>query len=246
MEQNARQRDYFLPGSIVIAAVLISVSLIYSTGKNAGGGSGGGQAANLGGGIPTTPSAENARPVDSNDHIRGSKNADVIVIEYSDFECPFCKRFHTTMQEATDFYGDKIAWVYRQFPIPSLHSQAWVESVASECAAELGGNDAFWAYADRILEVTPSNDGLDLSLLPQFAKELGLDQAKFEACLDSERHDERIAADIEDASNAGARGTPYSVVINKDGDTFAIPGALPFSGSPGRDVKSIIDQALGS
>src|SRR5205823_5946094 len=159
------------------------------------------------------------KPVNGEDHMLGSSSAPVRVIEFSDFECPFCKRFHATLKQLMDEYGKdgKVAWVYRHFPIDELHSKARKEAQAAECANELGGNKAFWAYADKIFEVTPSNDRLDLALLPQIAQEIGLDRAKFEACLDGDARGGKYAAHIEadhqDASTSGGTGTPYTLVI---------------------------------
>lgn len=104
-------------------------------------------------------------PVTQNDFIRGNFNADIIAVEYSDPECPFCKKFHLTMQEVIKNYNGKIAWVYRHFPLDSLHQKARAESEAIECAGILKGNEVFWKYLDRVLELTTSNDGLDLGLL---------------------------------------------------------------------------------
>ena len=120
-------------------------------------------------------------------HILGNPGAPVKLVEFSDFECPFCKRFHLTMKRLMNEYGEdgKVAWVYRHFPLVSLHSKARREAQAAECASELGGNEAFWAYSDRLFEVAPSNNRLDLALLPRIAQLIGLDRAKFEACLAS-------------------------------------------------------------
>jgi protein-disulfide isomerase len=184
-------------------------------------------------------------PIKPTDHILGDPNAAVKVIEFSDFECPFCKGFHETLTKLMSDYGKKqdVAWVYRHFPIDELHSKARKEAQAAECAAEQGGNDAFWAYADKIFATTPSNNRLDLALLPKFAVEIGLDQAKFETCLKGDarggKFAEHIEADFQDASQAGGSGTPYTVVLGPDGSTFPINGALPYS-----SVKSIIDLAL--
>ena len=83
-----------------------------------------------------TAGLENMNPVEDSDHIRGNPNTPVKIVEYSDMECPFCKRFHSTMQQVMDEYGKngKVAWVYRHFPLDSIHSQARTEAVASECA----------------------------------------------------------------------------------------------------------------
>ncbi len=111
-----------------------------------------------------TKSLENMKPVTSSDHIFGDVNAPVKVVFYSDLECPFCKSFHETMtQIMNSSYGKdgKVAWVYRHFPLKQLHSKAPKEAEAAECAAELGGNDAFWKFINKINEVTPANNKLD-------------------------------------------------------------------------------------
>lgn len=189
--------------------------------------------------------AEAVKPVSSEDHILGNPNAPVKVIEFSDFECPFCKRFHQTMKRLMDEYGKdgRVAWVYRHFPIDSIHSKARKEAQAAECANEIGGNKAFWAYADRLFEVTPSNDRLDLALLPRIAQDVGLDRTKFKACLEGDarggKYAAHIEADYQDAVASGGNGTPYSLVIGPGGQTFPITGAQPYAA-----VKSIIDVAL--
>ena len=185
------------------------------------------------------------KPVDGEDHILGNPNAPVKLVEFSDFECPFCKRFHPIMKRLMEEYGKegKVAWVYRHFPIDSLHSKARKEAQAAECANELGGNDAFWAYTDRVYEVTPSNNRLDLAVLPRIAEGIGLDRAKFEACLEGDsrggKYANHIEADVQDAAASGGTGTPYSLVIAPNGKTFPINGAQPYAA-----VKSIIDLAL--
>ena len=235
-----KKRDYLLPVSIIVAAVLVSGALVYNVGRNA---SDPNLAADVAGepSLPTSSAASNIKPVDAGDHLRGNPDAPIKIVEFSDFECPFCKRFHFTMQQVLDNYGDQVAWVYRQFPLVSLHSKAFKEAEASECAAELGGNGAFWAYADRIFEITPSNDGLDLDKLPEIAEEIGLDRGEFETCLNSGRHISSVDEDVEDAASSGGRGTPYSVMIVNGEQFVPINGAQPYE-----SVKLIIDQALQS
>src|SRR3989344_2575534 len=125
------------------------------------------------------PSALAIRPIDGNDHIRGNPDAQIIVVEYSDTECPFCRIFHETMRSVIDTYGKsgKVAWIYRHLPIPQLHSKAAKEAEALECAAEVGGNLKFWEYADRLFSITPSNDRLDPAELPRIADFVGLNGA---------------------------------------------------------------------
>jgi len=93
--------------------------------------------------------------------IVGNANAKISLIEYSDFECPFCKRFHATMQQVMAANGDNVRWVYRHFPLDSLHQKARTEALASECAGEQG---KFWEFTNSVFEVTPSNDGMDITL----------------------------------------------------------------------------------
>lgn len=236
--QENKKKDYLLPISIIIAALLISGSWIYTAGlKNTG--TGNGKAV-------TTPGAAaiegiNIKPVGADDHILGNPEAPVKIVEFSDLECPFCKSFHSTMKRVLQEYGKdgRVAWVYRHYPLDELHSKARKEAEAAECANELGGNDKFWAYVDRVFAVTPSNNGLDLNQLPDIAEYVGLDKKKFQSCLDSGKYADKIEADVEDAQNAGARGTPYSVIVAKDGKKYPISGAQPYE-----QVKLLIDEVL--
>lgn len=89
----------------------------------------------------------------SRDHIRGNKKAKVVVIEYSDFQCPFCQRVHPTYKKIVETYGDKVMWVYRHFPL-NFHPKALPAAIASECAYEQGGDDAFWKFTDELFNST--------------------------------------------------------------------------------------------
>lgn len=186
--------------------------------------------------------AAKLRPVSkSSDHIRGNPDAPVTLIEYSDFECPFCKKFHPTVKKLVDESGGRVRWVYRHFPLDELHpGKARKEAVASECATELGGNEAFWKFADRFFELTPSNNRTDIdTVLPQIAGEIGLDKARFAACLASGRHDRRIEQDVQEAVASGGRGTPWSLILSKSGKTYPLSGAQPYAA-----VKQLVDLAL--
>lgn len=186
-----------------------------------------------------TGDLEAMTPVSSSDHIRGDINAPVKIVEYSDTECPFCKRFHTTMQQVVAEYGNKVAWVYRHFPLDSLHAKARSEAVALECAGEQGGNEKFWAYTDRLYEITPSNDGLDAAELPKIAQYVGLNVAQFNTCLTSGKFDQHIEDEAQNAAATGGQGTPWSIVVGTDGKKYPLSGALPYT-----NVKQIIDNAL--
>lgn len=174
--------------------------------------------------------AQNVRPVSQErDHIYGNPDAVVSLIEYSDFECPYCKRFHPTTKELVDQSDGKVNLVYRHFPLSFHNPGAQTEAEASECAAELGGNDAFWNYSDAIYERTTSNgDGFPRDGLVPLAGELGMDEAKFKECLDSGRHAERVKADLQEGVRIGINGTPGNILLNnKTGKALLRPGVQP-------------------
>ncbi len=172
------------------------------------------------------------------DHVRGAKNPVLTIIEYSDFECPYCKDFHETMQQVLKKYGNKVAWVYRHFPLDCednqstqcrvLHKNARIEAIASECVARLGGNDAFWKYADAIFFETTSNDGLDLKRLPVLASAVGVSSEAFNQCLDTKATASEVTADTKPAIAAKITGTPTSYIVDSEGVTYTISGGYPF------------------
>ncbi len=175
------------------------------------------------------------------DHIRGNKDAKVTFIEYSDFECPFCKRFEPTMQQMEKEYGDKVRIVYRHYPL-SFHANAQKEAEATECANDLGGNDAFWKYHDAILERTTSNGtGFALDALVPLAKELGLDETKFKDCLDTGKFAKHVQEDESGGAAAGITGTPGSILIDASGSSQLLSGAVPYA-----TIKSALDAALAA
>lgn len=106
---------------------------------------------NYAGTSSTTP-ATNVPPVDTaTDHIRGNADADLAVIVYTDYQCPYCHRVHPTLQQLLTTYGDKMMLVYRHFPL-SFHPEAEPLAIGAECANELGGSDAFWSFTDKVME----------------------------------------------------------------------------------------------
>ncbi|MDO8633450.1 MAG: DsbA family protein [Candidatus Wildermuthbacteria bacterium] len=221
-------KNLYLPAAILVAAFVIGGSLVYSANMQKG-----------------TSAADNTNPpvvngskvefaITEADHVRGPFDAPVTIVEFSDLECPFCKAFHATVQQALDEYGDKVRWVYKHFPLDNLHPKADKEAEAAECAGELGGDDKFWEYIDRVFEVTPSNNGLDLALLPQIAKDLGLDEAAFKSCLDSGKYADRVEADYQQGVQAGVTGTPGSFV-----NGVPVKGAVPYA-----VLKSAIEEEL--
>lgn len=235
-EQKKDASAFAIPGAIIIAGVIIAGAIMYT--GNVGGGAQ--QAALQNGGHNNGVSAaQNIKTVSEEDHIRGSLDAEVIIVEFSDLECPFCKRFHATVERAVEDYDGRVAWVYRQFPLDSLHRKARAEAIATECVAHLKGNDAFWSYLDKIFEITPSNDGLDLNLLPELAADLGISESDFIACVGDEAIGQLVEAQVQDAIASGGRGTPYSVLIGPNGEAIPFSGAQPYG-----ELKRAIDGLL--
>ncbi len=172
------------------------------------------------------------RPDAGRDHIYGNKTAEVTLIEFSDYECPFCKQFHGAPQEVVKRLGGRANYVWRHFPLSFHNPMALREAVASECAAKLGGNDAFWSYTDAVMKRTASNgkgiasEGGDP--LEAIAVELKLDGAAFKKCVDSNETKARIDDDQNDGARSGISGTPGTIIVNnKTGKTEFINGALP-------------------
>lgn len=179
-----------------------------------------------------TPTATGVPAVTEADHIRGDVNAPITIIEYSDFECPFCSRFHPTMLQVMEEYPDDVRWVLRHFPL-SFHPQATPAANAAECAGEQG---KFWEYGDALFA---NQSSLGDTYYAQLAADLGLNTPQWQNCYDSEKYNDVIEAQAQSGAAAGVSGTPGSFVIDKDGNAIPIKGALPFS-----SVAAAIDSVL--
>jgi protein-disulfide isomerase len=240
--QSIATKDLLIPGAIVVAGLMIGLGLFF----------GGAVSKNAETAKAPTPdnqpqqvaedTSDKIDPVTEADHIRGNLNAPVKIVEYSDFECPFCKRNHETLKVVTEKFGDNVAWVFRQFPLEQLHQKAMPVALASECVAELGGDAAFWVFTDRYFEETLTNDRTNIdTVIPALATEAGVNRAAFTECFESERHKAAIEADIADAVETGGRGTPWAIVIGPDGKTYPVNGA-----QPSNVIEQIIQTALDS
>lgn len=173
-------------------------------------------------------SAENLKKITKDDHIRGKINAAVMMVEFSDFQCPFCQRVNPTLQKLVNDYQGKVAWVYKHFPLDSLHPFARTAAEASECASEQG---KFWEYADKLYE---NQKSFSQDYFPQLAGELNLDVDKFNSCLSSGKYKDRVNANQEEGLAAGITGTP-GIYVNEQ----LIKGALPYE-----SFKQVIDSIL--
>lgn len=176
-----------------------------------------------------TAALSNIAPITEKDHIRGNPNAKLVIVEYSDFDCPFCKSFHATLGRIMEEYGTngEVAWVYRHYPLKELHPSAFYVAEASECVASIGGNDAFWKFADLVFMERGTNEPSDIARLPEFAEASGVSKVDFEACLSSGRGKTKVETDLANALSTGGRGTPHTILLI-GGEMMPIEGAQPY------------------
>jgi protein-disulfide isomerase len=224
--------SWLIPIAIIIGFSLLAVALYLSSNRNYS---------------PTTatqPITSNSdariRPVDETDFIKGNPNAPILIVEYSDYDCPFCKMFHETMNRIMNEYGvtGKVGWVYRQFPLTELHPNSARISRNALCIGQLAGNEAFWRFSDLVFQERNNTEPTNITRLPDYAERLGVKQEDLFRCLQDEATEKRLLRDIEDAVNVGFKSTPHSFVIV--GNQIApIEGAQPYEA-----IKSIIDSLI--
>ncbi len=186
------------------------------------------------------PSA--VRPVDSTDHILGNPAATLKIVTYSDFDCPHCKDFNATLRQIVADYANKgtVASVSRNFAIIELHANAKRHAEAAECVARLAGNDAYFTFTDALFNGQP----VDPLKYSELAKAAGASPDQISNCIQnaaSNGIDTRVDADRTNALDAGAIGTPYSLLVINGQAPIVIDGAWGYA-----DLKDQIDQALNS
>lgn len=189
-----------------------------------------------------TNNAATIPPVTAADHILGNPKAQIIVVEYSDLDCPYCRTFNATMKQIMSTYGadGRVAWVYRHFPIVELHPNAPKLAEASECVAKLGGNAAFWKFIDGIFTAPSPNDHFDMNTLGSIAALSGVSASAFDDCLKSGQFKSLVDGEFKDATAAGAKGTPHNIIINTlSGQSVPVAGAQPYA-----TIQSIIETML--
>lgn len=195
-------------GSLALAAVIFVVGLFYMDGVSS-----------------------DVLKLERGDHVYGDRDASITIVEFSDYQCPYCHDLHPTLKRIVD-ERDDVNWVYRHFPL-SIHSEAEPSSIAAECVADLGDNDDFWAYSEALFE---NQYMLSDALYLSEAKELGIDEDDFNDCLLESKIADRVKEDLEQAYSQGGRGTPFSVIVNKEGESTSFSGALSYD-----EIVSVIE-----
>lgn len=211
-----KDNKYLVPLSIVVAGVLVAGAVFWTNRDTE----------------PSVQAKTNEQvgleqiavtPISESDHILGNPGAKIILVEYSDTDCPFCQRFHYTMKQAMGEYGKdgRLAWVYRHYPIPQLHPEAPREAQALECAAELGGNAKFWEFANVLYEQQGSQGDPKHPEMFQIASNIGLNPTDFVSCLDSGKTKAVVDAQTQNGIESGGQGTPHNVLVlqNKMSDS---------------------------
>jgi protein-disulfide isomerase len=223
-----------IPISIIIAGLIIAGSIFLTQGPRSD--SNTAIAVNTGNDVgQNIADLSNFRLPRKTDHIKGSSDAKISVVEFSDFECPFCGRIHPTFERLISERSE-VNWIYRHFPLSQIHSNAFGAAVASECVAKLAGNDAFWSFADSLFL---NQSGLGQHLYEGEAQKLGIDLASFQSCLEDDKIAQIVRDDSSEATSSGGRGTPFSVIITEGGEFIPFSGALPYE-----QIVALVDQAL--
>lgn len=158
----------------------------------------------------------------------GPDDAPITIVEFSDFQCPYCRRFHEeTYKDLLDAYPDQIRFVYRNLPLTSIHPDAMPSAIASLCAND---QNSYWDYHDKLF----GSDALGEEIYIQYATDLGLDVDQFTSCLSSGEFDDFIQQDMDFSLNLGVQSTP----------TFFINGLAIVGAQPLTSFQQIIDKEL--
>lgn len=213
-EQNTKTNyiQFLLPGAILLAALIISGTLVFTRGQS-------GRTVQIGG-----APQEQGKPIDieisSDDHVLGNKNTKVTIVEYADFRCPFCEKFYTQAEKQliADYVNTgKARFVFRNFAF--LGQQSVWASEAAECAADQG---KYWEYHNWLFSNQAPESDLNYyskANLSKYAGQVGLNTTQFTSCLNSDKYSKRVADDLASGKAMGVTGTPTLLII-KGKDTF--------------------------
>lgn len=222
-------KPWLIPTAIILAGALIGISLFIVRSSDILG-------------VPKGD-PENIRALGEDDHLVGNPEAQVIIIEYADIDSEHAKSFHESMGKLMNEYGStgNVAWVYRHFPLVDRNIHSTKHAEASECAAALGGERAFWGFIDAVHASAPGSSSFDPSGYSLIAKGLGITETDFVSCTTSRAYKARVQEDFTNAIDAGATASPYSILVVEGKKPAALTGSIPYEG-----LKQIVDEALRS
>jgi protein-disulfide isomerase len=194
---------------------------------------------------PGTVTPFTGKPIDEKDFVEGGKDSKVVIIEYSDPECPFCVQAHPTLKKIRTDYEGKVAFVYRHFPLSQIHPHAIDESKAIFCAGKVGGTKTFYTYLDALFgyKVTNQTTQLTATGKEDIARNVGLDVNQFSECLKSTESDEVVSSSTNDGIAAGVQGTPSTFILLKTKSGYQVVSMVD-GARPENYFKAVIDEAL--
>lgn len=221
------EKKWLIPAAIILAGVILAIAVFMIRINTVG--------------IPDGGSPDAIRPVSTKDHLVGNPNAPVTVVEYSDIDSEFGKEFHTTMAQLMTEYAPagKVAWVYRHFPLTTVHRYSLSHAHAAECAGSLAGEDAFWRFIDLLNAAAPGAAEFDPEGYPSILAQLGIAESTFNECTTSGRFSAQVLNDAHNALAAGAEGAPFVVILTDGADPVVIQGGMPY-----RPMKEAIQRAI--
>lgn len=223
----AKRNAWVVPGAILVAGVILAIAIYVVRSGNVS--------------VPLTALPEMIEPVSAEDHIIGNPGAAVMIVEYSDIDSDDGKSFHAALLQLMTEYasGGEVAWTYRHLPLTTLHGYAQSHAEAAECAALLGGPEAFWRFIDQAHALAPGSAELNPRDYPAIAGSLGIEASALAECVASGRFSSKVRSQAHDALGAGAEGAPFTVIFIRGAEPAAINGALPYT-----SLKAVVDGAL--
>jgi protein-disulfide isomerase len=208
---HTKKNKLGVPSSIIIAAIILSVShVLYATilnTKNTG-----------------TATVFKGSPISEKDFPTGDEKSDVVVVEYSDTECPFCARVHPTLSQIYSEYRDRVSFVYRYFPLTQIHPDAFVEAQSIECIGKQLGSEKRRSYITQMFAHKITNNSMVMTkgVREELARNLGADMKTFISCVSSEESSVVVNNSIQDGVTAGVSGTPATFILKRDGDDYEV------------------------
>lgn len=228
-----RMSSLSTPNAIIVAALLLSFSHVaygFVISEN-------NQSA--------TAAIFKGKALDTNDLVTGNPKSDVIVLEYSDTECPYCAQLHPTLKKIQDEYTSKVSFVYRHFPLTQIHPNAFDEARAIYCVGKTSGATKQRDYINQMFsyKLEKKNMTLPQGGKESLAKNIGVDGAALTACLSTPESNDVVNASIEDGVKAGVEGTPATFVLLKKRNGYEVV-ALIDGARPYEYFKTVLDEAL--